>query len=51
MRVAGDDEHSIWGQESSWVRPKVAWAASFAFAPAAKQINPIGPIGPIVDEE
>jgi len=29
----------------------VAWAASFAFAPAAKQINPIGPIGPIPDEE
>jgi len=28
----------------------VAWAASFAFAPA-KEIGPIGPIGSIVDEE
>lgn len=29
----------------------VAWAASFAFAPATKEMGPIGPIGPIVDEE
>jgi SSS family transporter len=29
----------------------VAWAASFAFAPAAKQTGPIGSIGPIADEE
>lgn len=29
----------------------VAWAASFAFAPAAKTIGSIGPIGPIPDEE
>jgi SSS family transporter len=29
----------------------VAWAASFAFAPAKKAIAPIGPIGPIADEE
>jgi len=29
----------------------VAWAASFAFAPATKAIGPIGSIGPIADEE
>ncbi len=29
----------------------VAWAASFAFAPAVKVITPIGPIGPIPDED
>ncbi len=29
----------------------VAWAASFAFAPAEKAIGPVGPMGPIVGEE
>ena len=29
----------------------VAWAASFAFAPATREIRPIGPMGPIADEE
>ena len=29
----------------------IAWAASFAFAPAGREISPIGPIEPIVDEE
>src|SRR5829696_2896513 len=29
----------------------VAWAASFAFSPAAKAIGPLGPIGPLPDEE
>jgi hypothetical protein len=29
----------------------VAWAASFAFAPATREIGPIGSIGPIADEE
>jgi Na+/proline symporter len=29
----------------------VAWAASFAFSPAAKAMGPLGSIGPIPDEE
>jgi len=29
----------------------VAWLASFAFAPAAKEIGPISPIGPIAEED
>ena len=29
----------------------VAWAASFAFAPAEKTISHIGPLGPVADEE
>jgi SSS family transporter len=29
----------------------VAWAASFAFSPAAKAIGPLGTVGPITDEE
>jgi SSS family transporter len=29
----------------------VAWAASFAFAPATKEMGQIGPIGPIPDED
>jgi len=29
----------------------VAWVASFAFAPAEKEINPIGSIGPITEED
>jgi hypothetical protein len=29
----------------------VAWAASFAFASAAKEVGPIGQIGPIAEED